>query len=300
MRIVALPVLVMAAAAGVAQAEGKFERRIAADPHGVVEISSVSGKIDVSSWDQPEVNVNAVYGAGVDRIDVTSEHGHTIIHVAMSNAHGIGWFGSDSGEVNLRVQIPKGSELDVSTTSADVKSAGVEGVQRLKTVSGDVKAEIAQSNVEVKTVSGDVELLGHGQPADLHVGTISGNARVEHGAGELDLSSVSGDLTVRLDTARSVLVHTTSGNLKFEGKLLRDANFEAESVSGDVTVRAASESGYEFEATSFSGDINNCFKVTPQKTGRYGPGSRLNGTQGGGSAHLRLKTMSGDMTLCDH
>jgi DUF4097 and DUF4098 domain-containing protein YvlB len=300
MRIVALLACGLAAAAGVAQAEGKFERQIAAEPRGVVEISNVSGKVDVSGWDQPEVNVRAVYRGGVDHVDVTSEHGHTIIKVVVAHSHGMSWFGSDAGEVDLRVQIPKGSELDISATSADVKSTGVEGVQRLKTVSGDVKAEIAQSNVEVKTVSGDVELLGHGQPADLHVGTISGDVRLEHGAGELDLSSVSGDLIVSLDTALNVRVHTTSGTLKFDGKLLRGANFEAESVSGDVSVRASSESGYEFEATTFSGDINDCLKVTPQKTSQYGPGSRLNGTQGGGSAHVRLKTMSGDVSLCDH
>ena len=124
-------------------------------------------------------------------------------------------------------QVPRGSELDVSTVSADVTSTDVQGVQRLKTVSGEIRADIAQSDVEAKTISGDIALSGHGQPARLHVSTVSGSLRLEHGAGELEATAVSGAVTVRLDSARSVRVRTTSGDLRFEGKLLRGASFDA-------------------------------------------------------------------------
>jgi DUF4097 and DUF4098 domain-containing protein YvlB len=199
----------------------------------------------------------------------------------------------------LRVKIPRGSELDVSSVSADVTSTDVQGVQRLKTVSGEIKADIAQADVETKTVSGDVTLHGHGQAAGLHVTTISGNLRLDRGAGDFEATTVSGDLTVQLDPARSVRVRTTSGDFTFQGKLTKDADFDAQTVSGGIKLHASADAGYEYEVLTFSGDARNCFNVEAERTSRYGPGHRLSGTRGNGAGHVRLKTMSGDVDLCD-
>ena len=78
-----------------------------------------------------------------------------------------------------------------------------------------------------------------------------------------------------------------------------DASFDVETVSGDLSLRAASDKGYRYEVTTFSGDIENCFDAEAVETSRHGPGSRLAGTRGEGGASLRLKTMSGNVELCD-
>jgi len=39
--------------------------------------------------------------------------------------------------------------------------------------------------------------------------------------------------------------------------------------------------------------------VKAERTSQYGPGSVLQGTRGEGAGHVRLKTMSGDVQLCD-
>ena len=54
--------------------------------------------------------------------------------------------------------------------------------------------------------------------------------------------------------------------------------------------------------TTFSGDIKNCMGTDSERVSKYGPGRRLNGTRGDGAAdkaRIRLKTMSGDVELCD-
>jgi DUF4097 and DUF4098 domain-containing protein YvlB len=183
--------------------------------------------------------------------------------------------------------------------SADIQVRGVLGVQRLSAVSGDVTAEIAAADVEAKTVSGEVRLKGHDQPARLHLSSVSGDLRLEHGAGDLEAGTVSGTMVVSLDSARSVRAHSTSGDLRFEGKLTRGATFEASSVSGDLNVRASADGGYAYEASSFSGDISDCFDVKPERSGEYAPGHRLQGSRGEGAGHMHLKTMSGDIQLCD-
>ena len=291
-RLVAAITVLFASAAACASGDKTFERQVPAEARGVVDISNVGGRIDVTGWDRPEVSVRAELGESVERVDVNSDHGRTTIKVVLPH------HSERDGDAHLHVQVPKDSELTVSAVSADVTTAGVTGAQRLNTVSGDIAAELAGSDLELKTVSGDVKLKGHGQPARLHMSTVSGDVHLEHGAGDLEAGTVSGTLVVSLDSTRSVRARTTSGDVHFEGKLARGADFDATSVSGDLNVRASAEGGYAYEISTFSGDISNCFNATPSEHGHM-PGHTLQGTRGDGAGHVRLKTMSGDVQLCD-
>jgi DUF4097 and DUF4098 domain-containing protein YvlB len=273
--------------------DSRIDQKLEADPHGVVEISNIAGVVDVSGWDQPQVTVNGEIPNGVDGVEVKSEHGHIRITVRFPS------FSFSSKGVDLIIKVPRTSEVDVTTVSADINSRGITGPQRLKAVSGSIRADIAQADTEAKTVSGDVTLHGTGKPLGLHVGTISGSIHVEHAAGDVEASTTSGDINLALETGRSIRMHTVSGEVSFRGKLTKDADLEAQTVSGELKLRADSENGYEYDVTTFSGDIDNCFNAKAEKTSRYGPGERLSGSLGGGSAHVRLKSMSGGIELCD-
>jgi hypothetical protein len=289
---VAATMALLASAAAYGGSESGFAQAVPAEPKGAVEISNVSGNVEVVGWDRPEVSVRADLGEA-ERVDVSSDHGHTRVKVVLPHpGHG--------GGADLHVKVPKESEVTVSAVSADVVSSGVLGQQRLHTVSGDITAELAGSDVEVKTVSGDVKLKGHGQPARLHVGAVSGDVRLEHGAGELEAGTVNGTLVVSLDSARSVRLHTTSGDLHFEGTLTRGADFDATAISGDLNVRASADGGYNYDVSSFSGEISNCFGVEPnERPHGHGPEHKLQGTRGEGAGRMHLKTMSGDIQVCD-
>jgi hypothetical protein len=273
-----------------------FEREVAADAKGVVEVSSTAGTIDVSGWDRPAVSVKAELGAEVDHIDVSGSSGHTVVRVVLRSHYGGGW---NHDETHLHLRVPKDSELHASSVSANVSSAGVLGIQRLKSVSGDITAEIGPSDIEAKSVSGSLKLRGHGQPARLYVTTVSGDVEIAHAAGELETTSVSGQITAQLDTARSVRARGTSGDIHVEARFGRGADFDAQTVSGDLKLRATFEEGFEYEAQSVTGDISDCFNVHAERTSEYGPGQKLRGTRGAGGAHVRMKSMSGEIELCD-
>ncbi len=287
-------VVALAAGTTVASDRHSSDQQVSADPRGTVEVANFAGRIEVSGWDKPMVSVHANLSGDIENVDVQSDHGRTSIKVRM---HGFSFgFG---GEADLDIKIPRGSELDVTSVSAEVISNGVLGMQRLKTVSGSIKADIGPGDAEVKTVSGDIVLHGAGKPMALHTTSISGNIRLDHGAGDVEATTVSGDLSVQLDPGRMIRMRNTSGRINIQGKLTKDADVDAQTVSGEVRLHAPAESGYDYEVSTFSGDIRDCFNVKPEKTSEYAPGERLNGTLGKGDGHVRIKTMSGSIDLCD-
>jgi DUF4097 and DUF4098 domain-containing protein YvlB len=269
-----------------------LDQQVPTDPHGTVEVSTFSGSVDVTGWDQPQVSVHSSGSNDATHVEVRSEHGRVAVTVRMHGFH-------RGGDVDLRIKIPRSNELDVTTVSADVTSSGVLGTQRLKTVSGRIKADFVQADIEAKTVSGDVDLMGQGKPVGLHASSISGSVRVEHGAGDAEATTVSGDLDMHLDPGRSVRTRNTSGRTVIRGSLAKDADIDAQSVSGDIRLHASPRGGYEYEVSTFSGSIRNCFNAQAEHTSQYGPGERLNGSRGNASGHVRMKTMSGELDLCD-
>ena len=282
---------VLTGVAATSQADSRtFEKRLAANANGIVEVSNVAGIVNVIGWDRPEVEVKADLEEGVERVDVSTEGGRTLVKVVLQRDS------RNGGEADLSVNVPRGSELTLITVSADIDVKQVFGTQRLKTVSGNVNTEVAGANAEINSVSGDIQVSGSGKPAAQRLNTVSGNVMLAHGAGDVEATSVSGDVQVEVNPAHSVRLRSTSGTLSFHGKLAADGALDAESMSGDVTLEAGG--GYEYEASSFSGDIEPCFGKDAERTGAHAPGSRLNGKLGDGSARVRARTMSGDVSLC--
>ena len=284
--------LSLATASVCGAADRDFERRLAADPRGSVKVSNVAGTVSVTGWDRAEVEVKARLYGSVERVDVSSDNGRISIRVVQPRSS------IRVGEADLEIRVPLQSDLDVSAVSADVETTRLTGPQRLSTVSGDIRAELGK-DFEGKTVSGDMWLKGSSQPGELRVSSVSGDITLERGAGELEATTVSGDLLLDVALASTVRTRTTSGDLSLRGSMVRDGSVEAETISGDVTVRVRPQAGFEYEATSFSGDIGNCFGKHSQSTNAHGPGSRLVGTAGEGRGRVRVKSMSGDVAICD-
>ena len=272
---------------------GSVDRKVAADANGEVVISNVSGTIDVRGWDRNEVQVTGHLDDGVERVDVESANGRTVIKVVLPRGN------SHDGDAVIEVQVPKMSSVEVAAVSADVSSRGVQGAQRLKSVSGDITAEIAGDDSEVRSVSGDLTVRGSGKPISLRVSSVSGGLDLTNGAGKLDVVTVSGDAQVEMGETSELRGRTTSGDLKLRARLTRDARVDMESVSGDVTLRLAAPGGISTEIESFSGDITGCLANAVERVSKYGPGKRLNIRTVEAGARVRAKTLSGDIEICD-
>ena len=158
----------------------------------------------------------------------------------------------------------------VESVSGDVNLADVQGPLRIKSVSGDVQCTDYVGSVEGSSVSGDVEIRGRVHVCELHTvsGDISIDLEPEAGGRESRLKTISGDVDVGLITSSCVCeYHTASGDLVSEtpARILREgrkdrtviigdgrSRLSVKTVSGDLTLRAASSSVAEEPAAAHS------------------------------------------------
>ncbi len=105
---------------------------------------------------------------------------------------------------------------------------------------------------------------------------------------------MSADVTVSETTGRQVL-KIVSGNVQTQ---IEAADADITAVSGDVRLRGAGLAT-NVQVNSVSGDIGGCLDVAAERTSKYAPGQRLRVRRGEGQATLRLKSMSGDIDICD-
>ncbi len=274
-------------------AEGNIDRKVAAEANGEVVISNVAGTVEVRGWDRNEVHVTGTINQDVDSVLVDSSAGRTVIKVILPRGMHRG------ADAEIEVLVPKMSSVEVVTTSADVSSRGVLGAQRLKTTSGEITADIAGDNSEVRSVSGDLTVRGSGKPVSLRTSSVSGSLDLTNLAGKLDVVTVSGDARVRMVEASEVRGRTTSGNFDLSAKLTNGARVEVDGVSSEITLRLSPRGGFSAEVESFSGDIEGCLADNVESVSKYGPGRRLNIRTPEAGAHVRAKTMSGDIDICD-
>lgn len=277
----------------VAREDRSVEQRVAADARGEVTISNVSGSVGVEGWDRNEVEVTGSLESGVERLDVQREGNRVTVRVVLPKSV------RSSAEAELSIRVPAASTLEVTTVSADIDTRGVSGPLRLRSVSGDIGVQGVASDSEVKSVSGGLRIAAAAVPIRLRVTSVSGDIVVDDLHGELEAVGVSGNMRLDLDTVSNVRLRTTSGDSRLSARLAKGARVDYESMSGDLTLKLDSEAGFAVEAQTFSGDLSNCFGVKAEATSQYGPGERLTVTRGDGSAQLRVRTMSGDVRICD-
>ena len=291
-----MPVILLAGWSAVAGAATPIDKRVAAAPGNAVRLVNVAGAINVVGGTQPEVHVTGTLGSGVERVDVLNDAGTIVVRVVLPKTTRY----NRDGEAMLTVTIPASSRLETSTVSADQNVQGITGATQLSSVSGDLDARLASTDVQVKTVSGDIDLQGSGKAAKWRVSTVSGDVKLLRAAGALELSTVSGDSQLELDQLTSFRGRTTSGDMQLRGRVLRGADISYESVSGDLGIAVGTEAGMAIDASTFSGDISTCFGVQGKPTSEYSPGEKLSTRRGEGGATVRVKSLSGDVSICDH
>jgi uncharacterized protein GlcG (DUF336 family) len=202
-------------------------------------------------------------------------------------------------DVMYTITAPQNTRIVARSISGSLSARDISGPLTLESVSGGVTVANAGRMVSAKSISGDVEASDTQVAGTLEAGSISGAVRFRRTtARSATLSSVSGDVVIEDVTCDRVEAQSVSGQVMFSGDLSPNGHYELGSHSGNVQVTISQKSGFQLEATTFSGSIDTQLPLTLRGQGP-GPGRRgtVRATFGNGSAMLELNAFSGNITI---
>jgi DUF4097 and DUF4098 domain-containing protein YvlB len=135
-------------------------------------------------------------------------------------------------QVRLSIEVPRGFAVTLGSSSGDLRTARMAGLQTLATTSGDITIEEASGRVVARATSGSIEVP---RGFAVTLGSSSGDLRTARMAGLQTLATTSGDITIEEASGR-VVARATSGSIEATGI----AAARLSSVSGDIAVEGAS------------------------------------------------------------
>jgi len=271
--------------------ESVDERR-SVSGQGVVEIHNLRGEVTISGWDKDEVHV---YGDLDDLaegliFDVDGEF--TLIRVKMPKRN-VSWGdGSD-----LEIRVPKKSRVDFEGVSTDLELSDIEGGTSVRSVSGDIRADHIAKRMHINSVSGEIDVTDASGKAKIT--TVSGDLRLELSSTEVSVNTVSGEVDLAMEAMDSLSASTVSGELDISGQLNESGNISMNSVSGDIQLRLAGPVNARIDVNAGpGGDISN--RITSDDPRDIFPAQmELKTSAGDASGNIRIKTVTGDITLIE-
>src|SRR5262249_39040317 len=196
--------------------------------------------------------------------------------------------------------VPSGAAASIRTVSGNVHVTNVRGEVRAESVSGDVVASATARLALIKSVSGGVHVTDASADGEATVSTVSGDLRIRGLKGRsVDIGSVSGDVSLVDVECERADIRSVSGNIEYSGPLARNGRYRMSSHLGLLRLAIAGNTGFELEATTFSGSVRSDIPVT-LRTGASGPPRitrSIRGSFGDASAIVTLQSFSGDITV---
>jgi hypothetical protein len=238
-------------AVGGAWAASAVDETKPAAPDGEVEISLISGGLNVVGWDRAEIQVTGDLGSGDPKFTFEVDGKQARIEVdPREDSYGDG--------PDLEVRVPRGSSLEIAGISVDISVSQVAGATEIETVSGPVEVRQAPAELEIEGVSGTVEVTGDTPIESLEVELVSGTVTVDvplSASARVEMESVSGDLAISLPASLSaeIDVETFSGSIEseFGGKARKTSQY---TPARELSTRVGAGDA-RIDIQSFSGTV---------------------------------------------
>lgn len=291
----------------------RFTKTLRLGASGELDVANIAGDIVVTQGPGPDVTVDVIKTArsrSVDdaksllqlvQVDVLERGGRAEVRTRYPTGDQMQTNNRRNVNVSVSYNItaPVNTRLTVKSISGNIKVSDIKGDVAAESVSGDVRIGGSGRVGTAKSVSGNVEVVDTQIDGTLEAGSISGDVVLRRlTARRIDTSSISG--TVRMEDVQCERVdaQSISGVVTFSGPLARNGRYALKSHSGEVTVAITGGTGFELEASSFSGQVRSDVPITTRGGVDTGRRQRtLSGTYGDGSAILELTTFSGNVVI---
>jgi len=258
----------------------RVERRFTVQGRPVVVIQNVGdGRIEVKSSKNPEVVVSGTRASDKINIDMEQVGDRIDVNTAVVDASAQ----PAEMQANLQLTVPEETELQLKTQT---------GLIYVEQVTGDMTLESVAGDIHLKEVSGYIIVT-----------TTGGSLICTQCAGKLKFESVSGSAQILQPGLTNVNLHTTTGNILFDGDFVRTGLYTMKSGKGLVEVRFSGNDSFDLNAQTATGTVDNqaAAFLKPDSHGvkhlatKFTKG--LFGTVGQGLAKVELSSYSGTIRI---
>ena len=279
-------------------------RSLAIGASGSLELSNISGDISVTAGSGTEAAIEIVRRSrgrtdadaktGLERVKAIVEHrgDRATVRPDYPNERNAPY----SVSIAYVVSAPAGTTVTISSISGGVTVKNMKGGLSVQLTSGPVTVSGGAGRAEVRTISGDVTVTDMAGDANLEVGVISGNVVLERiRARRVSADVTSGGIIARDVTADAATIQSISGSVEYAGPLAKGGRYELQTHSGPITFRPTGSTGFDLQASTFSGGISTdtSLGIKTRSVSRRS----LRGTVGDGNAVVVLTAFSGNVTV---
>jgi DUF4097 and DUF4098 domain-containing protein YvlB len=190
----------------------------------------------------------------------------------------------------IKIAVPAGVDLGVTTWSGDIAVVGVGGAISLRTVSGRLEVRGRVKRLAARSVSGALAVEELAGPAE--VKTVNGAIRIKGKLDGISAASVSG--AVSLEGLSDGRVSTTSGPITVQGAIGKGKRGQVRTHSGRIELRLRAPAGLRYTLRSAMGRVE---LAGARASAGGGDGRTTQGTLGAGGGALEASSFSGDIRL---
>ena len=280
--------------------------------NGELDLANISGDVIISRGTGSDATIEIVKTAhgpsaeeartmlGLVQVEVTERSGRAEVRTRYPNSDEMR--GANRRNVNVSVTYtvtaPAGARITAHSISGNVSARDMHGELTMESVSGNVVIANGGRVAGAKSISGNVEITGADIDGNLEASSVSGTVTARRiKARQLSLNTVSGNLSVEDADASRVELQAVSGNVDLLGTLSRGGRYTLSSHSGEIKVMLSGNTGFELDATTFSGSIRSDLPLTGGASDNRRRQREVRGVYGDGSAVLDLNTFSGSVVI---
>lgn len=265
-----------------------FEKTISTESGKELITSLVAGGIEISTWDNNEVNVK-VYG--------NDEAEEKIIFSAEQTSTGVKVEGKQKDSKNFKnltirveITVPRNYDLKLYSSGGNLSVKDITGKIETNTSGGNIKIDNSSGNLEAYTAGGNVAISV--STGDIKVSTSGGKISVSGFNGNVDVSTAGGDIV--LDGKNGKIDASTAGGsikLDYEGK---NMGIDMSTLGGNINASLPGDFDADADIGTLAGKIT-CDFAKVQKENHVSSFIRAKFNNGGET--FKCTTSAGNITV---
>lgn len=292
-------------AASASGATGSFQQTLSVDGPLLLDVSTGSGSIEISSGNAQRVEVTGHIKVGtgsfLGMFKLDSSEKQALVDqleneppISLVDGHlKVGHLkGSEFRNVSISYEIvvPAGTEVLSHTGSGAMRISGVAGPVEAKTGSGSITLTDIGAAVKARSGSGAIQADEIAGAFEAHTG--SGSVRLTQVApGDVDVTAGSGRIELH-GVVGALRAKAGSGSVEIDGR--QDGDWNVDTGSGSVRIRLPDDAAFELDAHTGSSGISIDHPLTIQ--GKVSK-RRMRGNVRGGGDLLAVETGSGGIHI---